>query len=80
MVQQISLASEYADGVDEFVKSGLTPVASEVKPYRVKNHLQFECKVTQIIPLGTEGGAGNLVLYEVLRIHIDESVLDENGR
>ena len=82
MVQQISLAStEYADGVDEFVKSGLTPVASEVvKPYRVKESpVQFECKVTQIIPLGTEGGAGNLVLCEVLRIHIDESVLDEKG-
>ncbi|RTY88074.1 flavin reductase family protein [Flavobacterium sp. RSP15] len=82
MVQQISLAStEYADGVDEFVKSGLTPVASEVvKPFRVKESpVQFECKVTQIIPLGTEGGAGNLVLCEVLRIHIDESVLDVNG-
>jgi flavin reductase (DIM6/NTAB) family NADH-FMN oxidoreductase RutF len=82
MVQQISLAStEYADGVDEFVKSGLTPIPSEVvKPFRVKESpVQFECKVTQIIPLGTEGGAGNLVLCEVLRIHIDESVLDENG-
>lgn len=82
MVQQISLAStEYADGVDEFVKSGLTPIASEVvKPFRVKESpVQFECKVTQIIPLGTEGGAGNLVLCEVVRIHISESVLDENG-
>lgn len=82
MVQQISLAStEYADGVDEFIKSGLTPIASEVvKPFRVKESpVQFECKVTQIIPLGTEGGAGNLVLCEVVRIHIDESVLDENG-
>jgi len=82
MVQQISLAStEYADGVDEFLKSGLTPIASEVvKPFRVKESpVQFECKVTQIIPLGTEGGAGNLVLCEVVRIHIDESVLDENG-
>ncbi|TWI02359.1 flavin reductase (DIM6/NTAB) family NADH-FMN oxidoreductase RutF [Flavobacterium tiangeerense] len=82
IVQQISLAStEYADGVDEFVKSGLTPIPSEVvKPYRVKESpVQFECKVTQIIPLGTEGGAGNLVLCEVLRIHINESVLDENG-
>ena len=82
MVQQISLAStEYADGVDEFVKSGLTPIASEVvKPFRVKESpIQFECKVTQIIPLGTEGGAGNLVLCEVVRIHISESVLDENG-
>jgi len=82
MVQQISLAStEYADGVDEFVKSGLTPIDSEVvKPFRVKESpVQFECKVTQIIPLGTEGGAGNLVLCEVVRIHISESVLDENG-
>ncbi|MBC7748756.1 MAG: flavin reductase family protein [Methylotenera sp.] len=82
MVQQISLAStEYADGVDEFVKSGLTPIASEVvKPFRVKESpVQFECKVTQIIPLGTEGGAGNLVLCEVVRIHISESVLDEDG-
>lgn len=82
MVQQTSLAStEYADGVDEFVKSGLTPISSEVvKPFRVKESpVQFECKVTQIIPLGTEGGAGNLVLCEVVRIHIDESVLDENG-
>ncbi|OAB28178.1 NADH-FMN oxidoreductase RutF, flavin reductase (DIM6/NTAB) family [Flavobacterium fryxellicola] len=82
MVQQTSLAStEYAVGIDEFVKSGLTPIASEVvKPFRVKESpVQFECKVTQIIPLGTEGGAGNLVLCEVVRIHIDESVLDENG-
>ena len=82
IVQQTSLAStEYADGVDEFIKSGLTPIASEVvKPFRVKESpVQFECKVTQIIPLGTEGGAGNLVLCEVVRIHIDESVLDENG-
>jgi len=82
MVQQISLAStEYADGVDEFIKSGLTPVISEVvKPFRVKEApVQFECKVTQIIPLGTEGGAGNLILCEVLRIHINENILDQNG-
>ena len=82
MVQQTSLAStEYAEGVDEFLKSGFTPIASEVvKPFRVKESpVQFECKVTQIIALGTEGGAGNLILCEVVRIHIDESVLDENG-
>ena len=82
MVQQTSLAStEYAEGVDEFLKSGFTPIASEVvKPYRVKESpVQFECKVTQIIALGTEGGAGNLILCEVVRIHINESVLDENG-
>ena len=82
MVQQTSLAStEYAEGVNEFEKSGLTPIASDVvKPFRVKESpVQFECKVTQIIPLGSEGGAGNLILCEVVRIHIDEKILDENG-
>ena len=82
MVQQTSLAStEYGEGVDEFLKSGFTPIASEVvMPFRVKESpVQFECKVTQIIALGTEGGAGNLILCEVVRIHIDENILDENG-
>lgn len=82
IVQQTSLAStEYADGVNEFIKSGLTAIPSDiVKPFRVKESpVQFECKVTQIIPLGSEGGAGNLILCEVVRIHIDEAVLDENG-
>lgn len=82
IVQQTSLAStEYAEGINEFIKSGLTPIASDVvKPFRVKESpVQFECKVTQIIPLGNEGGAGHLILCEVLRIHISEGVLDENG-
>jgi flavin reductase (DIM6/NTAB) family NADH-FMN oxidoreductase RutF len=82
IVQQTSLAStEYADGVNEFIKSGLTQIPSDiVKPYRVKESpVQFECKVTQIIPLGTEGGAGNLILCEVVKIHIHEEILDENG-
>lgn len=82
IVQQMSLSStEYPEGVNEFVKSGLTPVPSElVKPYRVaESPVQFECKVTQIIALGEEGGAGNLVICEVLKIHINESVLDESG-
>lgn len=82
MVQQTSLAStEYADGVNEFLKSGLTQVPSDVvKPFRVKESpVQFECKVKQIIPLGSEGGAGNLILCEVVRIHINEAVLDANG-
>ena len=82
MVQQISLAStEYADGVDEFVKSGLTPVPSHiVKPYRVKESpVQFECKVNEIIALGSEGGAGNLVVCEVVKIHINEAVLNATG-
>ena len=82
MVRQMSLSStEYPKGVDEFVKSGLTPVDSElVKPARVKESpVQMECKVRQIIELGQEGGAGNLVVCEVLLMHIDERVLDEQG-
>ncbi|PKH66445.1 flavin reductase [Flavobacterium sp. ALD4] len=82
MVQQTSLAStEYADGVNEFLKAGFTAVPSDVvKPFRVKESpVQFECKVNQIIPLGSEGGAGNLILCEVVRIHINEAVLDANG-
>ncbi len=82
IVQQMSLAStEYADGVDEFLKSGLTPIASDViKPFRVKESpVQFECVVNQIVALGSEGGAGNLIICEVVKIHIDEAVLDQNG-
>jgi flavin reductase (DIM6/NTAB) family NADH-FMN oxidoreductase RutF len=82
MVHQTSLAStEYAEGVDEFLKSGFTAIPSEVvKPYRVKESpVQFECKVTQIIPLGSEGGAGNLILCEVVRLHINESILNKDG-
>jgi flavin reductase (DIM6/NTAB) family NADH-FMN oxidoreductase RutF len=82
MVQQTSLAStEYAEGVDEFLKSGFTAIESEVvKPFRVKESpVQFECKVNQIIALGSEGGAGNLILCEVVRIHINEAILDADG-
>lgn len=79
IVQQTSLAStEYAKGVNEFEKAGLTAVASDlVKPFRVKESpVQFECLVRDVIALGDHGGAGNLVLAEVVKIHIDESVLD----
>ena len=82
IVQQASLAStEYAQGVNEFLKSGLTMLPSDiVKPYRVgESPIQFECKVNQIIALGENGGAGNLVICEVLKIHIDEKILDVNG-
>jgi flavin reductase (DIM6/NTAB) family NADH-FMN oxidoreductase RutF len=82
MVEQTSLAStEYAFGVNEFDKAGFTILKSEVvKPFRVKEApVQFECRVNQIIPLGTEGGAGNLILCEVLKMHIDESILDAAG-
>ena len=82
MVQQTSLSStEYAAGVNEFLKSGLTAIPSEVvKPYRVaESPVQFECKVIEIIALGKEGGAGNMIVCEVLKMHINESVLDKNG-
>jgi len=83
IVEQVSLASSpYAPGISEFEKAGLTPIASElVKPFRVKESpVQFECKVNQVIELGTEGGAGNLIICEVVRMHIDESILDENNQ
>ncbi len=82
IVQQMSLASSpFAKDVDEFTKSGLTPIASDlVKPFRVKESpVQFECKVNQIIELGQNGGAGNLIICEVLRIHIDEAILSDDG-
>jgi flavin reductase (DIM6/NTAB) family NADH-FMN oxidoreductase RutF len=82
IVQQMSLSSaDYPAGVNEFLKSGLTPIPSDiVKPYRVaESPVQFECKVNEIIPLGKEGGAGNLIICEVVKIHINETVLDENG-
>jgi flavin reductase (DIM6/NTAB) family NADH-FMN oxidoreductase RutF len=82
IVQQMSLSStEYGDGVNEFVKAGLTALPSEVvKPYRVgESPVQMECVVNEIISLGTEGGAGNLIICEVVRIHINEAVLDPNG-
>ncbi len=83
IVEKMSLASSpFASDVDEFVKSGLTPVASDlVKPFRVKESpVQFECKVIEVKELGDQGGAGNLVICEVVKIHINESVLDEKGK
>lgn len=80
IVQQMSLSStEYAKGVNEFEKSGLTMLESDtVKPFRVaESPVQFECKINEIIELGTEGGAGNLIICEVLKFHIDDSVLDD---
>ncbi|SCY75742.1 flavin reductase family protein [Flavobacterium caeni] len=83
IVQQASLSStEYAEGVDEFVKSGLTKLPSlKVKPYRVaESPVQFECKVNDVIALGENGGAGNLVICEVIQMHLSEAILDEAGR
>ncbi len=82
IVQQTSLAStEYAEGENEFKKAGLTMLRSElVKPFRVaESPVQFECKVIKVEPLGKEGGAGNLIFSEVVKMHISEAVLNENG-
>jgi len=83
IVQQMSLSStEYGKGVNEFEKAGLTPLASQsIKPPRVaESPVQFECRVNEVISLGTEGGAGNLVICEVLKMHINEAVLDPDGK
>ena len=82
IVQQMSLSStEYPKNVNEFVKAGFTMLPSEeVKPFRVaESPVQFECKVRDIIYTGTEGGAGNLIVCEVVKVHINDEVLDENG-
>ena len=82
IVQQMSLSSTvYPKGVNEFEKSGLTMLKSDVvKPFRVaESPVQFECKVTDIIYTGNEGGAGNLIVCEVVRMHINEAVLAEDG-
>jgi len=82
MVQQMSLSScEYPKNVSEFEKSGFTPIPSDiVKPFRVKESpAQLECKVLQVIETGKEGGAANLIICEVLCMHIADEVLGENG-
>jgi flavin reductase (DIM6/NTAB) family NADH-FMN oxidoreductase RutF len=83
MVQQMSLASSpYPKGVDEFIKTGFTPLESElVKPYRVKESpVQLECTVENVIELGQGGGAGNLIICKVVKIHIDENMMNEAGQ
>ncbi|WP_338356380.1 flavin reductase family protein [Yeosuana marina] len=82
IVHQMSLSStEYAKSVNEFDKSGLTMLKSDiVKPFRVaESPVQFECKVNEIIKLGTEGGAGNLIICEVVKFHITEEVLNDDN-
>ncbi|WP_445383937.1 flavin reductase family protein [Robiginitalea sp. IMCC44478] len=83
MVQQMSLAStEYGKGVNEFKKAGFTMLPSEkIKPFRVaESPVQFECRVTKVMALGKEGGAGNLIFSEVVKMHISRSILDQDGR
>lgn len=83
MVQQISLSSSpYSSDTDEFIKSGFSKLKSEtIRPFRVlESPVQFECKVNEVIELGNQGGAGNLVICEILRMHINEDILQENGQ
>ena len=83
MVQQMNLAScEYPKGTNEFVKSGFTAVKSElVKPFRVKESpVSLECKLLQVIETGKEGGAANLIICEIIKMHIDERVFGEDGQ
>jgi hypothetical protein len=83
MVQQTSLAScEFAKGTNEFEKAGFTmEAATLIQPPMVKeSKIKLECRVNEVKPLGTEGGAGNLVIAEVLVMHIDESILNEDGK
>ena len=82
IVQQMSLSStEYAKGVNEFEKAGFTMLKSDkIKPFRVaESPVQFECKVKDVIFTGDEGGAGNLIICEVVKMHISDAVLDDNG-
>ncbi|MCB0846982.1 MAG: flavin reductase family protein [Bacteroidetes bacterium] len=83
ITHQMTIASvSYPEDVNEFEKAGLTAIASDlVKPFRVKESpFQMECKVKDIISLGDQGGAGNLVICEIVKIHISEDILDEKGR
>lgn len=83
IVQQASLSStEYPEGTNEFLKSGLTMLPSDlIKPYRVaESPVQFECKINEIIALGDQGGAGNLIICEVVKIHIHETILDAENK
>jgi flavin reductase (DIM6/NTAB) family NADH-FMN oxidoreductase RutF len=82
LVHQMSLASSpYSPEVSEFDKAGLTAIPSEtIQPFRVgEAPVQFECKVIEVKELGHEGGAGNLIICEVLRIHVREDLIDANG-
>jgi flavin reductase (DIM6/NTAB) family NADH-FMN oxidoreductase RutF len=83
MVEQVNLAStEYPRGIDEFIKSGFTPVASEkVSPFRVKESpVQLECRVRQLIETSDKPGSANLVICEVLLIHVNEKLMDIKGQ
>lgn len=82
MIQQVSLAScDFPKGINEFIKAGFTEEpATQVRPPMVKeSKVKFECKILEVKPLGSEGGAGNLVICEVLVMHINDDILNEKG-
>ena len=82
MAQQVSLSScDFKKGVNEFEKVGFNPIKADlVKPFLIEESpINFECKVNQVIALGEDGGAGNLVICEILKMHIDEAILDKNN-
>ncbi len=83
IVRQMAVTSvQFDKAISEFTKAGLTPLASDlVKPFRVKESpVNMECKVTDIITLGEHGGAGHLIICEVVRMHVADEVVDENNR
>ncbi len=83
IVRQMAVASvQFPKGVSEFTKAGLTPIASDlVKPYRVaESPIHMECRVQDVITLGEKGGAGHLIICDLLRMHVDENVIDDRGR
>lgn len=82
IVEKVNASSaEFPSDVNEFLESGLTMLPSEkIKPFRVKESpVQFECKVRQVIETGDGGGSGNLVICEILVMHVDENILDDKG-
>jgi flavin reductase (DIM6/NTAB) family NADH-FMN oxidoreductase RutF len=82
MVEQVNLSGfEFSRGVNEFMKAGFTALPSDkIKPFRVmESPVQFECSVKQVIETGKRGGAGNLIICEILLIHINSDVLDGHG-
>lgn len=83
MVRQMALCSiNYPSSISEFAKAGFTPLPSElVKPFRVtESPVQLECRVRQIMPLGDSGGAGNLIICDIVLLHINPDILDEDGK
>lgn len=83
IVRQMALTSvRFPKGVSEFEKAGLTPLASDlVKPYRVKESpVHFECKIEQILDFGDKGGAGHLMIGRIVRMHMNENILDAEGK